>query len=231
MNDKIIGIIGGMGPEATVDLYMKIIKATNAAKDQDHFRVIIDSNPKIPDRTKAILGEGESPVKAIIQTGKNLELLGVDVACIPCITSHYFMEEIQKGLSFPILNALTETRKFITNEFSTVKNIGVLATSGTLKTGLFNKYFPDFNIIYPSPESQADKVMEAIYGSNGIKSGNTGAYPLKLLKEASEELIGKGADLIISGCTEIALSLKQEDIAKPLVDPMVVVANAVVKYK
>lgn len=231
MNDKIIGIIGGMGPEATVDLYMKIIKATNAAKDQDHFRVIIDSNPKIPDRTKAILGQGENPVEAIIQTGKNLELLGVEVACLPCITSHYFIEDIQKGLSFPILNALDETRKFITNEFSSVKNIGVLATNGTLKTGLFNKYFPDFNVIYPTPDSQSYKVMEAIYGPNGIKSGNTGAYPKNLLKEASEELIKKGAEVIISGCTEIALALKQEDVEKPLIDPMVVVANAVVQYR
>lgn len=229
MNDKIIGIIGGMGPEATADLYMKIIKATKVSKDQDHFRVIIDSNPKIPDRTKAILGIGESPVEAIVKTGKNLEKLGVEVACIPCITSHYFFEEIQKKLSFKILNALEETRKYIEDKYPEAKKIGVLATSGTLKTGLFNKYFPGFEIIYPETSVQDSMVMEAIYGASGIKSGNTGEYPLNLLKDASMKLIDNGAEIIISGCTEIALALKQEHINKPLIDPMVVVAHAVVK--
>lgn len=229
MNDKIIGIIGGMGPEATADFYMKIIKATNAKKDQEHFRVIIDSNAKIPDRTEAILGTGESPVKAMIQTGKNLELLGVDVACIPCITSHYFLEEVQKDLSYPILNALEEVAKHIKNNYPGVTKIGILATTGTIKTGLFEKYLTDFTVIYPDNISQAKKVMKAIYGDNGIKSGNTEGEPLKLLKEAGSELIDKGADLLISGCTEIILALKPSYITKPLIDPMEVVANLVVK--
>lgn len=231
MNDKIIGIIGGMGPEATADLYLKIIKATKVTKDQDHFHVIIEGNAKIPDRTKAILGNGESPVDAIVSTGKNLELLGVNVACIPCITSHYFYDEIQSKLSFKILNALEETRKYIINNYPGVKNIGVLATSGTIKTGLFQKYLPEFNVIYPKDTTQKHKVMEAIYGDSGIKSGNTGEYPRNLLIEASNELISSGAELIISGCTEIALALKQDHITKPLVDPMEVVAKAIANLK
>lgn len=229
MNDKVIGIIGGMGPEATADFYIKIIKATKAKKDQEHFRVIIDSNAKIPDRTEAILGTGESPVKAMIQTGKNLELLGVDVACIPCITSHYFLEEVQKELSYPILNALEEVGRHIKNKYSEVTKIGVLATTGTIKTGLFEKYMPEFTILYPNEISQTEKVMKAIYGKNGIKCGNTEGEPLNLLKEAGYELIDKGAELLISGCTEIILALKPSYISKPLIDPMEVVANVVSK--
>lgn len=229
MNDKIIGIIGGMGPEATADLYIKIIKATKVTRDQEHFHIIIEGNAKIPDRTEAILGNGESPVDAIVATGKNLELLGVNVACIPCITSHYFYEEIQSRLSFKILNALEETKKYIAEYYPSVTNIGVLATSGTIKTGLFQKYLPDFHVLYPKDVTQKEKVMEAIYGNMGIKSGNTGEYPRKLLVEASNELILNGAELIISGCTEIALVLKQCHVNKPLVDPMEVVAKAIVK--
>lgn len=229
MNDKIIGIIGGMGPEATIDLYSKILMATRVKKDQDHFRVIIDSNPKIPDRTKAILGIGESPVDEIIKTGKTLEKIGVDVACLPCITSHYFIEEIQEKLSFPILNALIELDRWIDKHYPEAKNIGVLATTGTIETGLFTKYLKGINIIYPTTKNQDEKVMKAIYGIDGIKSGNKGDKPLKLLQSASNGLIQNGADLIISGCTEIALVLKPHHISKPLLDPMLIVAESATK--
>jgi aspartate racemase len=228
MNDKVIGIIGGMGPEATASLYMKIIKGTKVTKDQEHFRVIIDSNPKVPDRTKAILWGGESPVKAITETAKNLEKLGVDVACIPCMTSHFFIEEIQEAITYPIINAFTEVHKFILNAYPEVKNIGVLATSGTITTGLFDKYLHDVNIVYPCEATQANKVMEAIYGDHGIKSGNLKGKPLDLLVEAGNELIQNGAQLIILGCTEIELVLKKQHLNKPLIDPMEVMTNVLI---
>lgn len=230
MNDKIIGIIGGMGPEATAELYMKIIKATKVNRDQDHFRVIIDSNPKIPDRTQAILNNGESPVEAIVETAKNLEKSGVDIGCLPCITSHYFIEEIQKQIAFKILNALEELNIYLKDNYPQVKNIGILATTGTIKTNLFNKYLLDFNIVYVDSTTQSEKVMDAIYGEGGIKRGNTKGKPLKLLTEASQELVDKGAEIIIAGCTEITLALKPHNINKPLIDPMDVVAESIVKF-
>lgn len=229
MNDRVIGIIGGMGPEATADLYMKIIKATKVENDQDHFRVIIDSNPKIPDRTAAILRNGESPVEAMIQTGKNLEKLGADICCIPCITAHYFIEELQKELSVKIVNALEEVNIYLKENYPKIKNVGILATMGSVKTEIFKKYLPDFNIIYPSAETQSEKVMEAIYGCEGIKRGYLEGKPLNYLREASNELIDKGADVIIGGCTEITLALKAEHINKPLIDPMNIVAKRVVR--
>ncbi len=229
MNNKIIGIIGGMGPEATANLYMKIIKATKVEKDQDHFRVIIDSNPKIPDRTAAILQNGESPVEEMVKTGRNLEKLGVDVALIPCNTAHYFIDEVQSQLSIPILNALEEMNKYIKESFPEITKIGLLATSGTIKTGLYKKFIMDVEILVPHPTSQEEKVMKAIYGDNGIKAGNTGDEPMELLRSASNELIESGAELIIAGCTEIGLALKPHHISKPLIDPMDVVAEVVVK--
>ncbi|WAM34196.1 cysteate racemase [Caldicellulosiruptor morganii] len=230
MNDKIIGIIGGMGPEATADLFMKIIQKTKVEKDQDHFRIIIDNNPKIPDRTKAILYGGESPVEELIKTAKNLEKAGVDVACIPCMTSHYFIQEIQKSVSYPIINAFEVVRKHIIKHYPNVKKIGVLATTGTVKMGMYEKYLEFAKVIYPSSTIQEEKVMEAIYGEKGIKRGVKNEIPLNLLRDAAKHLISQGAELIILGCTEIGLVLKQEHVEVPVIDPMDVLADELIKY-
>lgn len=231
MNDRIIGIIGGMGPEATADLYTKIVKRTKVKKDQDHFRVIIDSNAKIPDRTSAILYGGDSPVPEIVKTAKGLEQLGVEVACIPCFTSHYFFDEIQKCVSYPIINMFKELEKYLNNEHPEIKNIGVLATSGTVKMGIFNKYLPDKNIIYPDSNVQEGKVMEAIYGKDGIKSGNLEGKPIECLVVACENLINQGAEVIIFGCTEIGLALKQKYVPVLVLDPLDIVIDVLINMK
>jgi len=229
MNNKVIGIIGGMGPEATANFYMNLIKATKVNVDQDHFRVIIDSNSKIPDRTKAILGVGESPVNQMIDAAKNLEKTGVDIGCIPCITAHYFIEDVSKAVNYPILNALKELERFIELRFSNIKKIGILATSGTVNSELFTKYLKDYHVIYPSREIQQNKVMEAIYSDEiGIKSGKDFKEAKRLLIEAGEYLINQGADILIAGCTEIVLAIKPEDFSKPLVDPMEVVIKKLI---
>ncbi|UMZ75142.1 aspartate/glutamate racemase family protein [Natranaerofaba carboxydovora] len=230
MNDLKIGVIGGMGPEATSEFYMKLIKATRAKKDQEHYHVFIDSNAKIPDRTKAILENGKSPVSEITKTAKNLELLGVDVACMPCMTAHYFIEDIQKEVSYTIMNVFEEVKKYIYNNFPSHLKVGVLATTGTIETGLFDKYLGDVNVIYPNHISQKRKVMEAIYGENGLKSGQTEGEPVELLIEASNELIESGANIIICGCSEIGMVLKEDMIEKPLIDPMDTLVNATIGH-
>jgi aspartate racemase len=230
MREKILGIIGGMGPEATAQLYMKMIKATKVKRDQDHFRIIIDSNPKIPDRTKAILGLGESPVPYIIETAKNLEKMGVDIACIPCMTSHYFFDEIQAGVEMKIMNAFEELNNYLKKNFEGIVKIGVLATTGTRNTKIFEKYLKDMEIIYPDERFQSDYVMEAIYGEGtGIKSGVTEGRPVELLIEAGNNVIEKGAEVVILGCTEIGLVLKKDSLSKPSVDPMDVMAEFMVR--
>jgi len=210
VNDKIIGIIGGMGPEATADLYLKIIKNTKAKKDQDHFRVIIDSNVKIPDRTQAILHNGEDPTPYLIQTAKNLDKLSVDVACIPCITAHYFYEAVQESVSFKIINIIEEVVEYIKKYYPNIRKVGILSTTGTIKTELFNQYLKDYTIVYPTTEIQEKNVMKAIYGEKGIKSGGEPEYARKLLVEAGEKVISRGAEVIIAGCTEIGLVLDKD---------------------
>ncbi len=231
MKEKVIGIIGGMGPEATASLFIEIIKATPVQCDQDHYRIIVDNNPKIPDRTAAIFGMGNSPVPLMRLTAQNLDKLCVHVAGIPCITAHYFIDEIRTVVSYKILSALEELNKYISENYSKSSSIGVLCTSGTIKTGLFNRYLLGKKIIYPCKKTQDDKVMEAIYGANGIKKGNTSKYPRELLIDAGTELIGNGAMLIIGGCTELPLVIKDGDFNIPFLNPISILAKALVNYK
>lgn len=223
--ETVIGVVGGMGPEATASFFYKLIRSTPVEKDQDHYRIVIDNNPSVPDRTQAIFGEAESPVPTLVETAKNVEAAGADVLAIPCVTSYYFMDEVQEEVSIPIVDLFRAVSEYLTKELPETKKVGVLCTSGTRKTGLFHNRVKGFDVFYPSEETQEANVMEAIYGKNGIKQGNTGEHPKQLLQEAAQELIAEGADVVISGCTEIELALKPEDISVPLIDPMQVVAE------
>lgn len=221
MNEKIIGIIGGMGPEATAFYYTKLIKKTKVSKDQDHYRVIIDSNAKIPDRTKAILYNEKSPVDEIQKCVDTLNHAKVDIAFITCITSHFFIDQIKEKSNFVIVDALREFEKHIDRHLPKVKNIGILATTGTIKTGLFNRYLTNFSLIYPDDKTQEEKVMAAIYSEDyGIKAGFPQGKSIDLLTEAGNSLIDRGADILVAGCTEIGLVLNSFDFPVHIIDPM-----------
>ena len=110
-SEKIIGILGGMGPNATADLYLRIIRATPAKTDQDHLRVIIYSNPKVPNRSTAIIGSGQSPLPELIMAGRKLEESGADFIIIPCNTAHYFLQDLQKELGIPVLDMIRISSK------------------------------------------------------------------------------------------------------------------------
>lgn len=225
LQEKIIGILGGMGPDATCVLFDRIIKYTNAKCDNEHIRIIIDNNPKIPDRTGAILGNSVSPVTELVKTATNLQNSGADFIIIPCITSHYFFKEIQREIDVPILNALEITKEHIDKHHGNISKIGVIATSGTIRTNLFQKLLIDKEIIIPTEEEQREYVMEIIYGKEGVKAGNRAGKVKEYLVEIVERLKNRGAEAIIAGCTEISIVLDQSDIDIPLVDPLTLMAK------
>jgi aspartate racemase len=227
LKEKIIGILGGMGPEATADLFSRIIRETPARKDQDHLRVIVDNNPKIPDRTAAILGEGVSPLPEMVKTAKNLEKAGVDFIIMPCITAHYYYEELRKSVKIPVLNMVELTAQTISKNFPKAKRAGLLGTTGTVKGKLFDESLGKFGVemIYPSDAFQR-KIMEAIY--DYIKAGKI-LEGRKIVVDVANHLIELGAEVIICGCTETSLVLKNGDITKPVVDPMQILAQTAVK--
>lgn len=226
LKEKVIGILGGMGPEVTAELFFRIIKESPAEKDQDHPRIIVDSNPKIPDRTAAILGEGENPLLEMVKTAKNLERAGADFIVMPCVTAHYYYEDLRKSVKIPVLNMIELTAQAVREEFPNVKKAGFLGTTGTVKAKIFDNPLNrvGVKVVYPSDENQK-RVMEAIY--TYIKAGKILEGRTIVINEANN-LIAVGADAIICGCTEISLVLKEGDITKPLIDPLQILArNAV----
>jgi len=228
MNDKVIGILGGMGPEASAFYYTQLVKRTHVNKDQDHFHVIIEANPKIPDRTKSILGLGDSPLPELIKSIERLNLMKVDQAFITCITSHYFYPELVKHANFELINALECLNTQLHRDG--IKRVGLLATSGTIKTQLFNQYLKDIEVIVPSETIQANYVMDAIYHpETGIKSGHVDGYPISQLIHAGQSLIENGAEVLIGGCTEISMVLKKEMFSVVLYDPMIVTIDVLIQ--
>ncbi len=227
MGEKIIGILGGMGPEATSDLFRRIIRATPVKRDQDHFRVIIDSNSKIADRTPAILGTGPSPLPMMIETGKNLERAGADFLLLPCNTAHFFHSEIQAEMGIPLLHMIKLSAKHIKKNYPEVKRVGLQASDGTLASKLYPESYDEYGIeiITPSDASQKD-IMDAIY--RDIKTGNL-ENGGKLLHRVAVELIEDGSDAVICGCTEVSLVLHDGDVPVPVVDPLQVLAEEAVK--
>jgi aspartate racemase len=224
---RIIGILGGMGPAATADFYQKIIQATPAKADQDHLQVLIFSNPQIPDRTAAIRGDGPDPLPALVESAEVLVRGGADFLAIPCVTAHHFYEALQRAVRVPILHLVGETVTAVLHEYPGLRRLGLLATSGTLQSRLFESYFEPrgFTILTPDPAVQTAAVMEAIYG---LKQGQPLDRSRRLIREAAEHLCARGAEAILTGCTEVPLILQDGDLSVPVIDPTRILAQAAV---
>lgn len=223
---KTIGILGGMGPEATEYIFGLIIKNTKVLEDQDHIPVIIYSNPKVPHRTDAVFKKGPSPTPALIEGVKLLNSVGVDFIIVPCVTAHYFLPEVAEAVSFSYLSLLEESRKWAQEHIPALKKVGLISSTGTLKSGLFHKTYETEGIEVIGPEDkEQDSVMQAIYGPRGIKAGFTTGVSKEIIVNAAKVLVGRGAEAIIAGCTEVPLVLKPEDIPVPLIEPMEIVAR------
>ncbi|MCD6373008.1 MAG: aspartate racemase [Thermococcus sp.] len=224
MAEKIIGILGGMGPLATVELFRRIVEKTPAKRDQDHPRIIIYNNPKIPDRTAFILGNGEDPRPELIDSARKLESWGADFIIMPCNTAHFFAETIQKVVSIPLVSMIEETAKRI-KEMG-LRKVGLLATDGTVKGLIYHRALlgRGIQIAVPGKKDQ-ERVMEAIY--DGVKAGNI-ERGRELLLEVARKL-ERRVDGIIAGCTEVSVALKPEDLKVPLIDPLDVIAEKAVR--
>jgi aspartate racemase len=226
VEEKIIGILGGMGPEATADLFYRIIKATTVKRDQDHPRTIIYSNSKVPDRTPAILGDGPSPLPEMVKAARALETAGADFIIIPCNTAHHFIGELRGSVGIPILHMIELTAKKVGRELPRVKRAGLIATVGTFKSGIYDKgfYGQGIEIIVPHADLQRAS-MEAIY--EHIKTGDLEGGR-KIVLKVAKNLVNRGAQAVICGCTEISLVLKDGDLAVPVIDPLQILAETAV---
>ena len=224
MPERTVGILGGMGPEATVELFRHILSLTSAKRDQDHLHVLIDSNPKIPDRTAAILRKGESPVLALTAAAQNLERAGADFIAMPCNTAHYWLRELRESVSIPIIDMIGETAVRVASHSPSLHKVGLLATAGTLRSGLYQHAFASkgIEILAPSDE-QESIVMGAIHG---IKAGSHDVR--SQLITVARDLIDQEAQGIIPGCTELSLVVPTDSLSVPVFDPLSILAECAV---
>lgn len=229
MAEKVIGILGGMGPEATLGLFEKIIANTPATRDQDHLRVIIDSNAKIPDRTPAILGQGETPVPAIIESGRTLERAGADFIVIPCVSAHFFLDELSGQLTLPILSLFDAVAEELERQQPVPAAVGLLATTGTIHGGRFQERLQKRGIdtLVPGLDDQK-RVMSVIYRVKATSSGAGREEMRSELRSVVTTLVDRGAQAIVAGCTEIPLVLRSQDVPLPFFDSLVVLARAAI---
>ncbi len=233
MPKKTIGILGGMGPEATLDCFGKIIKNTPAQRDQDHLRVVIDSNPAVPDRTAAIVEEGPSPVPMIVKGCHALEKAGADFIIIPCVSAHLFVAEIQKQIELPIISVFDAVTENIIRYYPQIKTVGLLGTTGTVKGGLFQRRLAreKINTVVPV-ETVQSTIMSAIYDIKNTAPSRTRSEITADLVAAAEGLQANkpdGAQAIIAGCTEIPLALGQQDLSLPYFDSLTILARAAIR--
>ena len=225
---KTIGILGGMGPLATADLYRKIVLLTKAASDNDHIRVYIDSNPRIKDRTAAILYGGEDPLPEMESALRSLEKCGADCIIMPCNTAHYFLPKLQEKTSTPFINMLEETAKTCRDQFPG-KTACILATKGTLKSGLYDRALEKFSIGYLIPEeSEQDILMHLIY--DVVKASKSPEPEAPVWEALLSGLRSRGADYFILGCTELPILADTLNAEGPFIDPTAELAKAAIRF-
>lgn len=223
---KTIGIIGGMGPAATADLYMRIIDATDAQTDGEHLHVIIDGNTAIPDRTAAILRGGPDPAEELCGSACRLEVAGAELLVMSCNTAHYFYDRITPHISVPFLHMPRETAKEA--ERRGYRAVALLATDGTCEAGVYQRAFeteaPQIRLIRPDADGQK-RIMSLIY--DNVKAGRYD-MPKEEIDALLAQLKGCGAEAFILGCTELPLAFRHYGFDAEILDPTMVLARAAV---
>jgi aspartate racemase len=220
---RVVGVIGGMGPEATVDLMRRVIAKTPANDDQDHIHLIVESNPKISSRIAHLIERtGPDPTPELIQVAQNLQRAGAQALAMPCNTAHGYAREIQRAVSIPLLDMISLTVERIAAR-GDVHRVGLLASTAVIDTKLFASAFAAKGISTVLPPRQ-EQIMALI---KAVKRGDTGPKVQKQLGSLASELAGD-SDTLLVACSE--LSVIAAGIKVSFVDSLDVLAQAVVDF-
>ena len=211
-----VGIIGGMGPAATLDLMDRMLRLSFGKSDQDSVRMLVDNNPLLPDRNLAIAGKGPSPGPQLAEMARGLEKSGADFLVIACNTAHAFAPDIRAAVSIPLLDMIAETVAALP---AGPAPVGLMAAAGCLDAGLYQKALAGRTILLPDCQA----LMTLLYD---IKTGDTGPAIKARMAALAQGLVDGGAAHIIAGCTEVPLVLGASDVAVPLLDSTAILARA-----
>lgn len=223
--NPVLGILGGLGPMATVYFYEMITAHTKADRDQDHIDIVINSRATTPDRTDYILGKSsDNPLRIMVEDSKRLKEYGVTLLAIPCNTAHYFYDMLTDAIDIPFLNIMDETAAYL--ESKGIKKAGVLATEGTVTSRTYHRYLEAHGIECIVPDTEHQKLITSnIY--DDIKMGKRA--DMEKFMRAANSLFENGAERLILGCTELSLIKKNEHLDARFVDSLEVLAKRAIE--
>jgi aspartate racemase len=205
--DRVVGVIGGMGPGATIDFMSRVLAATPASKDQDHVRMVVENNPRIPSRQLAMRGEGENPGPAIAAIAARLEAAGADFLVMPCNLAHAWQGDIVSATRIPFVSIIEVTVQSALGRSGDDSAIGLMTTPGCFKAGLYQRALADAGrpVIAQTP----DELAETMTLVEKIKAGDRSQVVTKGLRNLANALIGRGAKVLVAACTELPLVLDE----------------------
>jgi aspartate racemase len=225
--EKTVGVIGGMGPEATVDFQRRLIAAVPAHDDADHIHVLVDNNPKIPSRIAALLeGGGEDPTPVLIAMARGLEKQGADFLVIPCNTAHYYLPAIAKAVSIPLLDMVGLSIARLAVLSPKPKVVGMLASPAVRKVGLYAARMSDtgFAALFPD-EAGDEKILGVI---RAVKANAVGEQHWRGYADVANALVKAGAEAFLIACTELSVLGAPQNTALPHVDALDALVDATI---
>ena len=222
----VVGVLGGMGPLATIDFMRKVLAATDAATDQDHVPLIVSSIPQVPDRSAAFRGDGASPLAAMVASGRRLLGAGAGLVVVPCNTAHLWFAELQAALEVPMLHLVDAALADAITTAGPGATLGLLCTDATLASGLYLNRTPRVQWALPTATEMLDWVMPGIAA---VKAGELERGG-ELLSAAARALARRGAQALVLGCTEVPLVLGPRNAPVPVIDATAALARRAVAW-
>lgn len=223
-----VGVIGGVGPMATVYYMQRVIEMTKAGCDQEHINMLVFNDCDIPDRTAFITEKSpDNPLPVMVEDAKRLEAAGCEFVVIPCNTAHYFYDELEQAVEIPVVNIVEETIRYAKARVQDLSCVGIMATTGTIVTGTYQKYAERAGLSFAVPdEDEQDLLMQIIY--DGVKAGKP--VPRADFDCVANHLRAKGAQCLILGCTELSVLKRDLPINDPdVLDSIDVLASETVR--
>jgi aspartate racemase len=223
---RTLGVLGGMGPAATIDFMAKVYAADPAEREQDRVRLIVDCDPAVLDRNAAVQGQGASPGPDLARMARGLAAAGADGLVIACNTAHAWTADIEAAVALPVLSIIEAVCDALAP--LGVRRIGVLAGQGCLDAGLYQTAFTarGWEAVLPGAANQ-EAFMAALYR---IKSGALGEAERAAFVACAEETIAAGAQAVVAGCTEVPLLLTAAHVSVPLIDSSQALAERAVAW-
>lgn len=226
--EKTVGVLGGMGPDATLDLMARVIAATPAADDADHIHIIVDNNPKVPSRIKALIeGRGPTPAPELALMARRLVAAGADFLAMPCNSAHYYYADIVKAVDVPVINLIDLVVERVLMALPGITSLGLLASTAVHLSGLYRRPFEAHGVGVSRPEASGQESVMALI--KGVKSHEISRRHIERYNAEAAKLRGRKAQCLVIACTELSVVAERLDTDLPVFDASQLLAEEIVR--